>query len=343
MKFSLMYSFVCPPGARMTHLDTFREMDRLVPLAEQLGYHAFHTTEHHFQFNGWAPSPLLVLAKAAGLTRRMKLVTNVLLATLYQPLRLLEDLATLDNLSDGRLILGTSPGYASEEFDAYGVSYPDRFRLHEEIIDFIQHGWRQPDDVGYAGSLVSVPPARLVPRPVQSELPIWYGVSGPKLLARAARRRVPVTASPRHTVAELKEHFSRYTELAAAAGYVPSERPVIREAFVLNDGAEAERYAGPAVTHLFSLYGRKSAEGQRELRNDRGELITDAAQVDYKTFASRYIIGDPVQAKDEIGALIAELAPTELIFRLQLPGIPSDALERSIRVIGEKVMPAFAS
>ncbi len=56
MKFSIMYSFVVPPGSAMTHQDTFREMDRLLPLAESLGYHGFHTTEHHFQFNGWAPS-----------------------------------------------------------------------------------------------------------------------------------------------------------------------------------------------------------------------------------------------------------------------------------------------
>ena len=57
MRFGLMYSFIVPPGHAMTHLDTFREMDALLPLAETLGFDAFHTTEHHCQDNGWAPSP----------------------------------------------------------------------------------------------------------------------------------------------------------------------------------------------------------------------------------------------------------------------------------------------
>ena len=122
MKFGLMYSFIVPPGSTMTHLDTFREMDHLIPLAESLGFDSFQTTEHHFQNNGWAPSPLIVLAKAAGLSKAMRLVSNVLVLPLYDPLRLVEDVVTLDNLCDGRLTLGVSPGYVSEEFTAYGES-----------------------------------------------------------------------------------------------------------------------------------------------------------------------------------------------------------------------------
>ena len=76
------------------------------PYAEALGFDSFQTTEHHFQNNGWAPSPLIVLAKAAGLSRRMRLVTNILVLPLYDPLRLVEDVATLDNLCEGRLTLG---------------------------------------------------------------------------------------------------------------------------------------------------------------------------------------------------------------------------------------------
>ena len=64
-----------------------------------------------------------MLAHAAGLTRQMRLATNVLLLPLYDPLRLVEDVATLDNLSNGRLTLGVSPGYVSEQCASYGVPY----------------------------------------------------------------------------------------------------------------------------------------------------------------------------------------------------------------------------
>lgn len=340
MKFGLMYSFIVPPRAEMTHLGTFRELDRLLPLAEELGYDAFHTTEHHFQHNGWAPSPLLVLAKAAGTTSRMRLVTNILVTPLYEPLRLVEDVLTLDNLCEGRLTLGVSPGYVSEEFHAFRVPYAERFRRFEELLDLVEAAWAK-DPFSFTGRYYRIPETRLVPRPVQPSLPIWYGVSGPKLLERAARRRCPVVASPRHTVEELRGHYARYEAAARAIGYEPRERPVIREVFVAPSTARAEELAGPAVTHLFGLYGRKSAEGERALRNDRGELIRDETEVDFRSFASRYIIGDPETARGQLEELRDALQPTELICRMQLPGIPTRDFETSLRLFADEVMPAF--
>jgi alkanesulfonate monooxygenase SsuD/methylene tetrahydromethanopterin reductase-like flavin-dependent oxidoreductase (luciferase family) len=340
MKFGLMYSFIVPPGSTMTHLDTFREMNELIPLAEDLGFDSFQTTEHHFQDNGWAPSPLPVLAKAAGLTRRMRLVTNILVLPLYDPLRLAEDILTLDNLCEGRLTLGVSPGYVSEEFTAYGIPHAERFQRAEEILDILEKSWRD-DVLAHDGRHYQIPPTRLMPRPVQRPIPIWYGVSGPKLLQRAAARKCPVTASPRHTVEELVAHYARYDAAAAAAGFATQERPVIREVFVAPTSRRAEELAGPAVNHIFGLYGRKSAQGERELRNDKGELITDAAQVDFRTFASRYIIGDPSSASEQLNDAVDQLKPSELICRMQLPGIPTADLAQSMRLFAEQVMPRF--
>ncbi len=340
MKFGLMYSFIVPPGSNMTHLDTFREMDELIGYAEQLGFDSFQTTEHHFQSNGWAPSPLPVLAKAAGLTRTMRLVTNILVLPLYDPLRLAEDILTLDNLCEGRLTLGVSPGYVSEEFTAYGVPHEERFGRAEEILDILEKSWRD-DVLEHDGRYYRIPPTRLMPRPVQQPIPIWYGVSGPKLLRRAAERGCPVTASPRHTVDELVDHYARYDAAAADVGFATTERPVIREVFVAPTTQRAEELAGPAVNHIFGLYGRKSAEGERALRNDRGELITDAAQVDFRTFASRYVIGDPASACEQLKDAVDRLAPSELICRMQLPGIPTADLKTSMRLFAERVIPQF--
>lgn len=340
MQFGLMYSFITPADGAISHRATFREMDRLVPLAESLGFHSFQTTEHHFQHNGWAPSPLVVLAHASGLTRRMRLATNVLLLPLYDPLRLVEDVATLDNLSDGRLTLGVSPGYVSEELAAFGIPYVERFARSEEILDILEASWRS-EELEFEGRYYRIPRCRVVPRPVQAAIPVWYGVSGPKLLARAARRRCPVTASPRHTNAELKEHYARYDAAAAAAGFATTERPIIRELFVGRTTAEAEALAGPAIVELFGLYSRKSVEGERQLRNDHGELVTRADMLDFRSFASRYIIGDPATVRAQLAQLREELAPSEVICRMQLPGIPTAAFEQSLRLFGEEVMPAF--
>ena len=340
MRFGLLYSFITPANGAVSHQATFREMDRLVPLAESLGFDSFQTTEHHFQHNGWAPSPLLVLAHAGGLTTRLRLVTNVLLLPLYDPLRLVEDVATLDNLSGGRLTLGVSPGYVSEECAAYRIPYEERFQRSEEILDILEASWRA-EEFEYTGRYYRVPRCRVVPRPVQPAIPLWYGVSGPKLLTRAARRRCPVTASPRHTNAELQAHYARYDAAAAAVGFATRERPIIRELFVARTTAEAEALAGPAIIELFGLYSKKSVEGERQLRNDDGALVTKAEMLDFRSFASRYVIGDPASVRAQLEQLIDELAPTEIICRMQLPGIPTADFERSLRLFGEQVMPAL--
>lgn len=342
MKFSIAFSFVAPEGALLSHRETFQEFLKLAPLIDDLGYHGIHVTEHHFQSDGWLPSPLLALAAVAGLTKRTRLVTNILVTTLYAPAQLIEDLATLDNLCEGRLTLGTSPGYASEEFLGRGVRYEDRFKLHEEIIDFIQHAWANPHDIGFEGKFFSVPSLQLYPRPIQAVLPIWYGVSGPKLLERAARRRATLTASPRHTNAELKEHYARYMETAAKVGYVPQERPIFREALVLDTTQEAEAYGAPGTNALFGIYGRKSAAGERALHTDSGDLVTDAAMAEFRNLTSRYIIGDPEIAKGRIRQLKADLDPTEIVLRMSMPGVPTEVLARSIRLFAEAVMPEFA-
>jgi len=338
MKFGLLFSFIYEEG--QPQLDTFREMDTILPLAEELGFDSFHTTEHHFQPNGWAPSPLMVLAKAAGLTTKMRLATNIMTLPLYNPLRLIEDLATLDNLCEGRLTIGVAPGYASEELHAYNVPLEERFGRFEETLNLLELAWNG-EPFEWHGRYFNVDAAQIVPRPVQEKLPVWYGVSGPKLLERAAKRRVPVTASPRHTSEELKQHFAHYGRVAAELGYVPEERPVIREVFVAETQEEAERIAAPAIMNMFSLYGRKSQEGERALRDDKGNLIEDAGMVEFRTFASRYIVGDPASCIEQLRLLDSEVAPTELVARMQLPGVATADFERSLRLFAQEVMPAF--
>ena len=96
MRFGIMFSFVRPPDFELTEQEVYRELKELVPLIEELGYDSFHVTEHHFQRDGWCPSPLVALATAAGLSERLRLATNCLLVPLYHPVRLAEDVALLD-------------------------------------------------------------------------------------------------------------------------------------------------------------------------------------------------------------------------------------------------------
>ena len=166
---------------------------------------------------------------------------------LFAPVKLAEDVAVLDNLSGGRLVFGVAPGYVSEEFLAHGVPREERVSRIEEALDLMQTAWMQ-ERFSFRGRFYAVEPeTELSPKPIQMpHPPIWYGVSAPNSIRRAARRRAVLVSSPKHELSELKEHFGIYEQAAARIGFDVSERPVIREVFIAESQREAEALAAPA-------------------------------------------------------------------------------------------------
>ena len=342
MKFGLSFSVVVPPDGPLSWSQVAQDMVRLAPEVEALGFDSLHVLEHHFQKDGWNPSPLLTLAAVSAVTTTLGLTTDILVATLYNPVKLAEDTAVLDNLSNGRLTLGVAPGYVSEEFAGLMVPFENRVRRFEECMDIIQAAWTQ-EEFSYDGEFFKIPPTSLMPRPLQNpHPPIWYGVSGPKMLKKAAERNALFVGSPRHTVPELKEHVSAYRVACDEVGFKPADLPIGRGLFIAPSRQEAIDIAGPAVTHLFrELYARNSAEGARELRSDDGTLIVDSNAVDFETFQERYIIGTPDDAIERIQQLRDEVGMTELVAWTQLPGISGDQAIASARLLAKQVIPEF--
>ena len=345
MKFGLFFAFQVVPGTGVGLGEPYRDMLDCLPRAEELGYESAFVASHHVQPDGWTPSPLVALAAAAGRTERMRLGTGALLVPLYAPFKLAEDVAVLDNVSGGRVVLGVAPGYVSEEFLAHGVAREDRVARMEEALDLLVAAWTQ-ERFSFRGRFFGVEPeTTLTPKPVQEpHPPIWYGVSAAGSLRRAARRGCVLLASPRHELFELVEHFRVYDEACAAAGFAPEERPVIREVFVADTQEQAERLAAPGIEYLFrELYGAKSAQGERPLRTDSGELITDKQQVDFESLKNRFVIGDPDFAIRQIERYREELGATELICWMHVPGVRGTDALRSVELFAREVMPAFGA
>jgi alkanesulfonate monooxygenase SsuD/methylene tetrahydromethanopterin reductase-like flavin-dependent oxidoreductase (luciferase family) len=342
MKFGLLFAHQIPPESGIPWSAPYQDMLRCLPRAEELGYVSAFQVSHHVQKDGLCPGPLVALGAAAAVTQRMRVGTGVLLVPLYAPLKLAEDVAVLDNVSNGRFILGVAPGYVSEEFDAYGVPRNQRVGRLEECLDLITLAWRE-ERFSFDGRYYRVPEAYLTPKPVQKpHPPIWYGVSAPGSIRRAARRRAVLFASPRHGIAELKEHFRIYDEAASELGFKPAERPVIRQVFVAETRKEAERIADPAVSYLYrELYGAKSAQGERELRTDDGRVITDRQQATYEALKDRYAIGGPDDVYGSLKRCEKELGATEIICWMHMPGIRGEDVMRSVELFAKEVMPRF--
>lgn len=162
--------------------------------AEQLGYDDVWVSEHIIVPQGapYPPSPsfwdpVLTLTWAAAVTRTVRLGTSVLVLPLRHPLPLAKELATLQNLSEGRLILGAGVGWLEAEFDALGVPYKERGRRMDEGIAMMRAVWSQ-DPVSFDAKWIpaKIENMRSQPLPV-APIPIWVGGQSDAALKRAVR------------------------------------------------------------------------------------------------------------------------------------------------------------
>ncbi len=341
MKFGLLFAFQTPADSGIAWNEPYRDMLTCLPVAEDLGFESAFQVSHHAQKDGLCPGPLIACAGMASVTKRMRIGTGVLLVPLYAPLKLAEDVAVLDNLSQGRFVFGVAPGYVTKEFEAHGIPREERTGRFEEALDLMIRAWTE-DRFSFEGQYYRVPETQLTPKPMQKpHPPIWYGVSAPSALRRAARRHCVQIMSPRHGVAELKEHYAPYDDEAKKVGYEVTERPVIRQVFVADRMDLAEETAAPAVNYLFrELYGAASAAGDRVLRSDDGSAITDSDQVGFENFKDRYIIGDPDYVTAELKRYEA-IGATEIVCWMHMPGLPGEQAMRSVELFAKEVMPNF--
>ncbi|NWJ72626.1 LLM class flavin-dependent oxidoreductase [Pseudonocardia sp. ICBG1122] len=163
-----------------------RGLRHAVPLAvaaEEAGFDAFWVTEHHGIDDGCLPSPLTLLAGVATATRRITLGTGLLIAPLHDPLRLAEDAAVVDLLSDGRLVLGLGLGYAAHEYRAFGVDPATRGRLLEALVPALRDAWTGRP---FSAPALGLHDVRVTPAPGR-RIPVWLGGYAPAAVRRAGR------------------------------------------------------------------------------------------------------------------------------------------------------------
>ena len=162
--------------------------------AEELGFDDVWVSEHIIvpKDGGYPPSPnfwdpVLTLTWAAAVTSRVRLGTSVLVLPLRHPLPLAKELATLQNLSGGRLILGAGVGWLEAEFDALGVPFKERGRRMDEGIAMMRAVWSQ-DPVSFDARWISakIEAMRSQPQPI-APIPVWIGGSSDAAIKRALR------------------------------------------------------------------------------------------------------------------------------------------------------------
>ncbi len=174
------------PGDGRSDADLYREALELAREAERLGFDSVWLSEHHFLDDAYMPSLLPVAAAFAAVTERVEIGTALLLAPLYEPIRLAEDAATVDLLSRGRLVLGLGQGWREEEFEGLGIELRDRHRRLEDTVATLRQAWS--DGLVTGGETISYPGLAVTPKPARpGGPPVWIGALAEPAVRRAGR------------------------------------------------------------------------------------------------------------------------------------------------------------
>ncbi|GIS97567.1 MAG: hypothetical protein CM1200mP24_08510 [Gammaproteobacteria bacterium] len=167
-------------------------LSRQAALAENWGYESFWLPENHFTGDGAIPEPLMLLAGAAASTTKIRLATTSFLLTLRHPLQAAEQFAVLDQLSNGRVILGVGRGYAPDMLAAFNVPAKDKRQIFKTVLDTMRRAWTG-EPITMEGSSK---PVTISPLPFQKPYPpIWVAAFGPKALRQAGMLGMPYLAS----------------------------------------------------------------------------------------------------------------------------------------------------
>jgi alkanesulfonate monooxygenase SsuD/methylene tetrahydromethanopterin reductase-like flavin-dependent oxidoreductase (luciferase family) len=171
-----------------TLCDYYRARLQIIEAYDRLGFHAYHVAEHHATPLGMAPSPSVFLAAVAQRTRRLRFGPLVYALPLYHPLRMIEEICMLDQMSGGRLEIGFGRGSSPSELTYYGQNPDQSQRIYAEALELVISGLTERS-LTFHGEFFHFDAVPMELEPFQKpHPPIWYGVHAPDSAARAARK-----------------------------------------------------------------------------------------------------------------------------------------------------------
>jgi probable F420-dependent oxidoreductase len=311
----------------------YREALEEVTRAEELGFDSVWMEEHHSVTNHYWPSPLTVLAGFATRTSRMTLGTDIVVAAFHHPVRLAEDVAMLDVMTGGRVVLGIAIGYKPDEFTLYGVELEKRGARFEEQLAIVKGLWTE-ERIDFRGRYYVVA-GRLEPKPVQHpHPPLWIGGWGELTLRRAATLADNWIPGPTADLRRLLDGKRQFVERRQAAGLAtPTEWPLTRDVIIADTDARARQLA---EEHIMVAYRREYAGGWRHPFIDTS-IATDLD----KLMEDRFIIGGPEQCVARLRRFVDQYGLTHLICRMFFPGMPHAQIMRGLELLAREVAPAF--
>jgi len=312
----------------------------MVRIAEEIGFDVAWFAEHHFTNYSISPSPLMLAAHFAASTRSIRVGAAVVVLPLYQPMRVAQEIALVDQLSGGRLVLGVGSGYQPYEFNRLGADVSQKTEIFLDYWEIVEQALLE-GKVEFNGRFAQIPPSVIGLRPVGGRMPELYLTSmDPRVVSRLSRHDVIpfITAGWRGSPA-LAVMAEKVGKVWAEARLGARPMPLAVQQYIhvtdshreALEAAERARFVGRAAAALrapnLSLQGAALAEEPMD------------GEPSLETFRDNLLIGDAGYVAERLIAEIRALNPVHYNCFFQFGDMPIARAARSLERFGAEVLP----
>ncbi|GIN10629.1 luciferase [Shouchella clausii] len=319
-------------GKTISHAQRLREVVEEIVLADQVGLDVFGVGEHHRQDYA-ASSPAVVLAAAAPQTKRIRLTSAVTVLSSADPVRVFQDFATLDGLSNGRAEIMAGRGSFIESFSLFGYDLNDYDELFEEKLDLLLH-LQKSERVTWSGKhRPAIQHLGVYPRPVQNPLPVWIGSGGnQESVIRAGLLGLPLVLA---IIGGNPLHFAPLVELYHKAAEHGGHDPLKLQVASHSHGFIAEDVETAAETFFPS-----TQQAMNTLARERGWGVYTRSSFDAaRSFEGALYVGDPETVAEKIVHLRKYVGVTRFMLHVPVGSMPHEEVMKAIELFGKETAP----
>jgi probable LLM family oxidoreductase len=311
------------------------EMIQAAKLADEAGLDVFGVGEHH-RLDYASSSPAVILAAIAQATNRIKLTSTTSVLSTLDPVRLFEDFATLDLLSDGRAEILAGRGAFIESFPLFGYSTNDYDELFTEHMELLLQ-LNKNDRVTWSGNFrSSLRNAEISPRPIQEQIPIWIGVGGtPESAVRAGEFGVGMAlAILGGDPLRFKHLVDLYRKAGMEAGHSPDvlKVGVTGHAFIAETTQQAKDEFFPYYSNYWSYVNRQRGMGSRMSRADFEHMASPNTAL---------FVGSPQQIVEKVLHQHELFGHTRFLAQVDIGGLPYHKVAKNIELLATEVAPVI--
>lgn len=319
-------------GEVMSHAQRLREVVEEIVLADQVGLDVYGVGEHHRKDYA-ASSPAVVLAAVASQTKWIRLTSAVTVLSSADPVRVFQDFATLDAISNGRAEIMAGRGSFIESFPLFGYDLSHYDELFEEKLELLLK-IRESEKVTWQGEhRPAIHNLGVYPRPVQNPLPVWIGSGGnSESVVRAGLLGLPlVLAIIGGSPLQFAPLVKLYKEAAAHAGHDVSKLPI---------GSHSHGFIAEETELAADKFFPSTQASMNVLGRERGWGYYDRARFDAaRSFEGALYVGDPETVAEKIIHLRKHVGITRFMLHVPVGTMPHDEVMRAIELLGTEVAP----